>query len=122
MLLHEQGVVGGVVVDDVDHDFEAEGVGVIAQQAEFFLVAVFGVDLAVVLDGVGTAEAAFFVELADGMDGHEPDDVDAHFAQAGQVGGDVGEGARTAVVAHVDFVDDEVAEGLGGGCCHMFVS
>ena len=106
---HEHGIVRGMIENDVNHHLEAQVVGGGDETGEVVFVAKFGVDLAVVGDGVGRAKPTFAMGNADGMDGHEPDDVDAHAVDARQISFDVGEGTVGAVVTGVDFVEDEVA-------------
>ena len=114
-VLHEHAVPRGVVGDNVNDDLEAALVGLGNQALEVGLSAVVGVDGVVVADGVGAAEGAFAHLLADGIDGHQPEDVDAEVLQLVQAGGDAVEVAFGGEVAREDFIDYPVAHPLRAG-------
>ncbi len=84
-------VATGVVGNPVEDDLHAEPVGFVDNLFELFDSAEFGVELAVVLDGVITTEFALPVKLGDGKHRHEPKDVDTEFFQTGQMLAKVGD-------------------------------
>ena len=104
--LPQHGVGRGVVVHNVDHALHALVVDGVDQRAEVIHGAVLGVDGAVVAVGVRRPQRALAGDLPDGVDGHEPDGVDAQRANARQVGDEGAEGSLWRVVAHEDRVDD----------------
>ena len=101
----QHGVRRGVVIHHVDDALHAPGVDGVHQMDEILPRAVLRVDAAVVLNGVGAAQGALAALHADGMDGHEPDDVRAQAAQAVQIALQRPEGAILRVVADKDAVD-----------------
>ena len=106
--------VGGVVGDDVHHHLDASGVEGGDHAVEVLQGADLGGDLAVVVDVV-TA-----VGQGGGVEGGEPDGVDAEGRQVGDAAGDAGEVADAVAVgvgegARVDLVDDGVLPPLSGG-------
>ena len=99
--------------------------GALDQCLEILHQAVFGIDAVIIGDGIWAAQRAFAVKLADRMDGHQPQHVNAQVLDARQVAGYALECALRAVAAHVDLVDDQAAKVFGCVLCHkcpfMFV-
>ena len=118
---HKCRVGRGVVIHHVDDALHAARVDFIHQMFEILHRAVFGVHGAVVAVCIGAAEAALFILHADGVDGHEPDDIHAQRADAVEIGLDGAEGALTCVVTDVDFINDALTQRKIGmfshGCC-----
>lgn len=101
-------LVGGVVRHHVDDDLEVELVGARDHRVGVGERAEDGVDVAVVGDVVAG------VGLRRGVEGREPDGVDAERAQVGQARGDAGKVADAVAVAvgpraRVDLVDHGLA-------------
>src|SRR5690606_26187712 len=106
-------LVGGVVGDDVDDHAKAELVGAGDERVRVGEGAEAGVHIRVVGDVVAA------VLLRGGVEGREPDRVDAQVAQVGETLGDAGEIAHAVAVrigegAGVDLVHHGVAPPLGG--------
>src|SRR5699024_5430688 len=104
----------GVVGDDVDDDLQPQLVGAADHLVGVRQRTEAGVDVGV----VGHVVAA--VLLRGGVEGREPDRVDAEVAQVGQSRGDAGQVAHAVAVrvgerAGVDLVDDGVAPPLPVG-------
>ena len=118
-LLEPDVVVGGVVRDDVDDDADAAGVQGFEHGVEVVEGPQARVDVAVVRHVVAAVG-----ELG-GIEGTQPDRVDAEFAQVVGAGGDARQIAQPVAVrvgeaAGVDLVDDGLAPplrhgGRGGG-------
>ena len=120
-MLHHDAIPGGVIGDNVDDDLEAALVGGGDKALEVGLGAVIGVDGVVVADRVGAADRALAELLAEGMNGHQPNDVDAEVFQFVQPRGNAIEIAFGGKIPWEKFVNDAVAEpgrcrtrGLGG--------
>ena len=114
MVVGQDGVRRGVVVDHVDDAFHAAGMDGLYQVEEVLPRAVFRVDGPVVADGVGAAQRALAALRADGMDGHEPQDVRAESADTVQVALQGAERALRRVTADKDAVNDLMGQGLIG--------
>ena len=111
----------GVVVNHIDHHLQSQAVGRFDQAGKIRPRAIFWVDAPVVLDGIRAAQIALLVQLPNGMKGHEPDHVHPHRTNARQVGFNLSEGSVGSVIAHIDFVDHQVAIGKRGIFCHRGV-
>ena len=101
-------LVGGVVEDEIEHDVDAGFVGLFDEAAEVLHGAKLGVDAAVVGDVVAE------VDIGRGVDGGEPERVDAEIGEVAELFGDavqVADAAGSGIVegARVDLVDDAVA-------------
>ena len=103
----------GVIGHPVEDHFEALGVGGADEVAEIVQVAEFGVHRQIVADGIRAAERALAELLADRVDRHDPQHIDAHPAQARQMRFECAECALRRVLANVDFIDRGV-RGPGG--------
>ena len=112
------GIGRGMIIHHVDDALHTPGVDGIHQVAKILHGAIGRVDAAVVAVGIGTAEAALLPLHADGMDGHEPEDVRAQAADAVQIGLKGAEGALGRMVAHIDGIDQCIAQGKGRIFCH----
>ena len=106
-------VGGGVVGHPVDYEPEAEFVGPVQEGVEVLEGAEFGVDVAVVADGVVGAESSLAVELPYGVGRHDPEDVDSELPEHGQPFGGCGEGALGGHLPDVEFVDHGTALVVG---------
>ena len=115
VVVGQDGVRRGVVVDHVDDAFHAAGVDGLHQVEEILPRTVFRVDGPVVADGVGAAQRALAALYPDGVDGHEPQDVRAESADAVQVALQGAERALRGVAADKDAVNDLMGQGL---VCH----
>ncbi len=104
-----RGVVGHIVEDDA----HAQLVGAVEEPLEIGHRTELGVDGAVVADGVVGTQRPLAALFADGIDGHEPHDVDAQLAQTGQLPFGGGESALGGELAHVHFVEYGAAGPLG---------
>jgi len=101
-------LVGGVVEDEIKHNLDAGPVGLFDEAIEVFHRTEFGVDAAVVGDVVAE------VDIGRGVDGGEPERVDAEISEVAEFFGDavqVADAAGGGVVegARVDLIDDAVA-------------
>ena len=105
VFVQQHGIGRCVVVHHVDHALHAAFVDFVHQQAEVRLAAVLRVHGAVVAVGIGAAEASLPALLADGVDGHEPDDVGAEGFDAVEVGDDGAEAPLLGVCADIDGID-----------------
>ncbi len=81
VLRRQVAVPGGVVGHPVEDDAQTQLVGGADELLQVVERAELRVDAVVVAHGVGATEGALAVDLADGMDGHEPDDAYAQIAQ-----------------------------------------
>ena len=81
--------------------------------------AVFRVHGAIVPVGVGAAHGALAVLLANGVDGHQPQNVRAQGADPGQVRFHGPEGALGGVAADVELIDDAAPQ-IGVGLENYF--
>ena len=77
------------------------------------------IDLVVVLHGIWAAEGALAVQFADGMDGHEPDDTDTKFLQAGKFLFRSLQCACLGELAQVHLVDTGGFDPCGMGKLHV---
>ena len=68
-------------------------------------IAIFRIDRAVVADGVIAAQRALALLLADRIDRHDPEDIDAHTPQARKVGLKGSERPLGRVLPDIDFID-----------------
>ena len=106
-----------MVVHDVDDALHAAAVDLVHEVNKVLHGAVFRIDGAVVAVGIGTAEAALFIQHADGVDGHEPDDVRAEGADAVEVRLHRTEGSLRCVTADIELIDHAAAQrGIGVDC------
>ena len=96
----------GMVIYHVDQHFHTARVDLVDEGLEVLHSSVGGVYITVVAVCIGAAETALLALRADGMDGHEPDDVRAEGADAVQIGDHGAEGSLRRVRADVDGVDD----------------
>ena len=103
-------VMGGVVVDHVDHDPHAQRMDAIDEVREVVPGAIRRVHRAIVRDRVGTALAPLASGGSDRVDGHEPHDVRAEGLDALEVRVHVRERATGPVGAHEDLVDHQVPD------------
>ena len=115
VVVGQDGVRRGVVVDHVDDAFHAAGMDGLHQVEEILPRAVFRVDGPVVADGVGAAQRALAALYPDGVDGHEPQDVRAKSADAVQVTLQGVERTLRGVAADEHAVNDLMGQGL---VCH----
>ena len=80
---------------------------------EIAACAELGVEIAVVDDGIVTAERALACEFADRLNGHNPNDIDAQFFQGGQLCLCRGESTFGCKLAGVQFVDSGIVRPVG---------
>ena len=71
-----------MVGDPIEDHLEAQPVGFVHESPEVRLGAELGIDRAVVAHRIGAAQRALAVRLADRVDRHQPDDIDAHRGKA----------------------------------------
>ena len=107
-------LVGAVVGDEVDDDPQAQPVGL----ADHGLGVVQGAEHRV--DGAVVGDVVAGVGLRGGVEGAEPDGVDAQVAQVRQPAADAGQVPHAVAVAvgeaaRIDLVDHRVAPPPGGG-------
>ena len=107
-----------MVIDDVHDDLHALFVGVGHQAPEILLCAEIRGDLTEILGGVGAAPSTLAGLFADGMDGHEPQNVHAQGLDAVQVPADGFKGAFLRVIADKYGVKHLIAVGFGCCGCH----
>ena len=119
MLAVENRVGRGVVVDHVDHAFHAVRVDLAHQRFKVLHRTVGRVDGAVITVGIGAAQRAFLALDADGVNGHQPDDIRPQRADAVEVGNDGAEGALRRVVADVNGIDHLILQSRIGVCSHV---
>ena len=113
-VFHRPGVVAaGVVGYPVEDHFEALFVGGGQEVVEVFERAEFGVHGAIVLHGIVAAEGALAAFHADGMDGHQPEDVDAQSGEAVELLFNGGERTFLRELADVDLIDDGLLRPVG---------
>ena len=113
-------LVGAVVGDEVEDEFEASGVDGGEQAVEFGERAEERIDAGVVGDIVAK------VGHGRGVDGRDPDSVDAELDEVVEAGEDAGEVADAVAVcvlegAWVDLVDDAVLPPEAGWGAHAGV-
>ena len=118
MLAVENRVGRGVVVDHIDHAFHAVRVDLAHQRFKVLHRAVGRVDGAVIAVGIGAAQRAFLALDADGVNGHQPDDIRPQRADAVEVGNDGAESALRRVVADVNGIDHLILQAWVGVCSH----
>ena len=106
VFLPQDGIRGSMIIYDVDHALHAALLDLLRQNAEVFQRAVFRVHRPVIPDRVGAAQGALALQRADGMDGHEPENVCPQGFDAVQVRDQGAERALSRVVADVNGVDD----------------
>ena len=97
-------VVAGVVQDQIDDDVDVPGLTLGHQGFEIGHGAVLGIDVVVVPDVI------LVVALA-GVQGHEPDAVDAQLLQIVQLGDDALQVADAVAVGVTEGVDKDFVEG-----------
>lgn len=107
-----------VVVHHIDDALHAARVDRVHERLEIFKRAVLGIDRAVIAVRVGTAETALFALLADGVDGHEPDDIRSQRADAVKIGDHGAERPLRRMVAHIHAVNDLLAQRRTCILCH----
>ncbi len=120
MLPREEGVGARVVVDHVDDDLQALGVGRVEEAPEASLAAEGRVDRPVIGDGVGAADLALPRHLPDRMDGRQVDHVEAQPPRRVQGRQGRVEGPRLRVIADEHLVDRLTPEGLVGIGSHGY--
>jgi hypothetical protein len=79
------------------------------QAAKVVRRAELGIDGEVIFNGIRTAERAFAQFFADGMNGHQPENIHAEIFQFVEAGRDAVEVAAGGKGARIDFVNDAVA-------------
>ncbi len=111
-------VPGRVVAYPVEYHVEAHGVSAVYKRPEVVNSAELGIDALVVADGVVASELTLPVHLADGIDGHEPENVHSQLLQLGQLLLYAGEGSLIGELPGVDLIKDHVAGPVGvyNGC------
>ena len=114
----QHGVRRGVVIHYVDDALHAPVVDGVHQMAQVVDGAHVGVHRPVVPDGVGAAHGALAALLADGVDGHQPQDIRTQPLQAVEVALQGTEGALLRVSADENAVNDLVPQGEIGVACH----
>ena len=85
MVVCQHGVGRGVVIDHINDELHPALVALPHQMLQILYRTHIGIHGTVVTDGVGAAYAALAVHLADGMDGHEPQNIHAERAQTVKV-------------------------------------
>ncbi len=82
-------------------------------------VAEFGIHTFVVGHGIIAAQLSFAVEFGNGMDGHEPQYIDAKLGQAWNVAGEFAESPAVGVLAGVYLINHCVCapRSMGGSLC-----
>ena len=118
VLRYQRGIGGGVVIHHIDDAFHAPAVDLLHEKQKVLQRAVFRVDGAVVTVGIGAAERALFILHADGMDGHEPDDIHPQRGDAVEIRHHRPEGALRGMAADVKLIDDAAAQPGIGTLCH----
>lgn len=78
MFGHPGTIVTRVTKDDVDDQPHPASMNFRDETTEIIEVAVFGIDRAEIVDGIGRAEGAFAIALADRMNGKQPNEINAH--------------------------------------------
>ena len=106
-----------VIRHDVDEHLHAALVRGGHQAFQVVGAAVGRIDRIVVAHRVRTADGALGLELAQWMDGHEPDDRDPEILQPVELRGDAREIAFFREGARENFVDHGIAEPVGSGTC-----
>ena len=110
-VLSDPGVVARSVVGHPVYDhLHAHAMCSGDEAFEIFDAAVFRVDAAVILHSVIGSEGSFSVFDADGVNGHKPEDIHAHVAQAGQVLIKGVECAFGRILAHINLVNSSIAQ------------
>ena len=85
MLFYDWIVPRTMVCNPIQNDVEALFMGGVNEAAEVVFGAEFGVYAEIVFDGIGAAQSAFAIDLSDGVDGHQPEDVDAEIFESGEL-------------------------------------
>ncbi len=117
MLFDQHVVPGRVVGHPVQDDVQTQLVGGLHEVLQVVQRAELRVDAVVVLDGVGAAQAALAVPLADGMDRHQPEDVHTQFFEPRQVRLGGPKRALRRELPRVDLIDGRRScSTLGAGC------
>ena len=99
-----------MVGHDIDDDLEISPMCFGHQSMQVVFAAVVRVDAIVVSDRVGAAECSLLLQLTYGMDGHQPQNIDAEGLQVIEPGFDAVEIACYREGAGIDFVDDAVSQ------------
>ena len=102
-------VVGYPVDDDAETQFVGGG-------DELFKVGdgtVFRIGGGIIGTGVVAAQASFSTFETDGMDRHEPEDLDSHIAKAGQLSSESREAAFPRILSQVDFINIGIGYPIG---------
>ena len=94
-----------VVGDDIEENLETEFMRFFYKGDEVIHRAVFRIDAGVVGAGVIAAEGTEAFFLTDGGDRHQPEDVDAHIAEAGEFAEEGVDGSFAGVLPEVYFID-----------------
>ena len=132
MGLYPRMVAGGVVGHPVDDNLHVHPVGALHHPLKVVHSAKLRIDPPVVCDRVIGSKRAFALHDPDGVYGHEPQDIDAHIPQSGQVRAKSVEGALRGILSDIHLVDagvsgpiglgglaDGVDRLLGGRLCHQ---
>src|SRR5579872_4534993 len=114
-VLHEDAVPCGVVRDDVDDDLEPSPVCFVDEMFKVTFGAVGRIDGVVILNGISAADAALFLCLSQGMDGHDPDHRDAQVFQIIQTRFDAAKVPGRRESARIDFVNHCGLNPVGNG-------
>ena len=113
---HPRMVGRGVVRDPVQDHLEPHPVGRLQEMVEVLEGTELGIGVAVVLYGVIGPEGPLPPLFPDGIDGHQPDDVDAELLEHREFPFRRGEGAFFRCLAGIEFIDNRIAiTGLSSG-------
>ena len=114
----QHGIRRGVVIHHVDDTLHAPVVDGVYQMAQVVDGAHVRVHCPVVPDGVGAAHGALAALLADGMNGHQPQDIRAQRPQAVKIALQSAEGALLRVSANKNTVNYLMSQLQIGVVCH----
>ena len=106
MLLDQHRVPRGVIGNDIDEHLHAACVRSGHQRFQIFGLAIRRIDRIVVAHRVRTAERSLRLELAHGVNGHQPDDIDTEIFQPVQLCRDAFEIPARGERAWKHLVDD----------------
>src|ERR1044071_7707898 len=109
MFLCEWIIPGSMIRHPVEDHVHAQLMGGPYKMLEVGQLAKFRIDRQIILNGIGTAQAAFAILFPDGVDRHQPEDIRAEVLQARELR--LGGAQRSFVreLAEVDLVDRSVS-------------
>jgi len=108
-------IPGGVIGHPVENQVHAQAVGRPEPGTRKSVQgAKVRIDSFVVTDCIITAQRPFAFHDADGVDRHQPKNIDPHFLEAAQLGQGRSQRPLWGKLAHVQFINDSIAGPIPG--------